>query len=159
MRYADLAASLLPGAYETEHLRSFHRAIFGDVYPWAGEIRTVNLAKGGHPFCNAPFIEAQLYQIFSGLAENRHLVGLRKEPFTLDFATLYGEINAIHPFREGNGRSQRAFLRQLAAGAGWTIAWEDLDKEDNDAACHRYRMTFEPDELAALLEPIIAPRA
>ncbi|WP_462189140.1 Fic/DOC family protein, partial [Frankia sp. CcWB2] len=87
LRYAELGASLLPGAYDTEHLRRFHRMLFQDIYRWAGEIRTVNLAKDGHPFCRALFVEGQLYDLFSGLAEDRHLVGLKRESFVLRFAT------------------------------------------------------------------------
>jgi cell filamentation protein len=67
------------------------------VYAWAGEIRTVNIAKDGLPFYSMPFIEQQLYEQFAGLAEEHHLIGLTKDTFVTKFAMLYGEMNAIHP--------------------------------------------------------------
>lgn len=154
VRDAELARTFLPGAYDRKHLQRFHRELFGDVYPWAGELRTVGLSKG-HPFCLPPFIVEQLDTQFAALARNRYLLDLPRDAFVARFAELYGEINAIHPFREGNGRAQRAFLRQLAAAAGWSVSWEGLGKQANDEACHRYRHHFERAELIELLEPVI----
>lgn len=88
---ADLGTRILPGGYDLVHLRLFHAEIFGDLYPWAGEIRTVGIAKS--------------------------------DPFA--------EVNAIHPFREGNGRAQRAFFRQLSREAGRPIDWSGLDPQRN----------------------------
>ncbi|EFC78784.1 Fic family protein, partial [Parafrankia sp. EUN1f] len=114
--------------------------------------------KGGHPFCRPLFIEAELAKLFLKLKNDHYLIGLKREYFVAQLAVLYGEVNALHPFREGNGRAQRAFLRQLGAAAGWTVNWPALDKESNDGACHRYRIEYEPDELVKLLDPIVSPR-
>ncbi len=157
-RYTQLGISLLPGAYDAAHLRRFHRQLFADVYDWAGTTRSVNIAKDGRPFCLAPNIDSQLDALFTGLARNQYLLHLDRETFVSRLAEFYGDMNAIHPFREGNGRTQRAFLRQLAAGAGWTLRWDDLAKDANDGACHRYRHHFDPEELIALLGPLVLRR-
>lgn len=130
IRIAELAAQPLRATYDLEHLRAIHRRLFSDLYDWAGELRTVDIAKTDL-FCRPAFIEAQARQLFDQLAEDRHLQDLPRDEF-LDAAAHYlGEINALHPFREGNGRAQRAFLTPLAAEAGHPIDWSDLDEAEN----------------------------
>ncbi|MBO0689989.1 MAG: Fic family protein, partial [Candidatus Dormibacteraeota bacterium] len=115
-----LASRPLPGAYDLSHLQAFHREIFGAIYPWAGELRTVAIAKG-ELFCLPQHLQAAGSDLFSGLAREHHLRGLDRDPF-LDRLTHYlGEVNALHPFREGNGRAQRAFAGQLARQAGYVV--------------------------------------
>jgi cell filamentation protein len=112
------------------HLRAIHRRIFGDIYEWAGQIRTVAIAKGS-PFCLPPYIESSSADIFRALHNENLLRGLQRGPF-IDRLTFYlGEVNAVHPFREGNGRTQRAFFKQLARDAGFTLNWQHLDAARN----------------------------
>lgn len=130
---ADLGVRTLPGSYDLDHLRAFHREIFGDLYPWAGEIRVVRIARSDL-FCLPQYIEAYSAEVFAELAKERHLRGLTRDGF-LDRLTHYlAEVNAIHPFREGNGRTQRAFFRQLSYQAGWPIDWTGLDPRTNEQA-------------------------
>lgn len=125
----------VPGAYDLDHLCLFHREIFGSVYDWAGRIRTVNLARTERDlFCQWRFIESHAAGVFAGLTAEDRLAGLSRPRFVARLAHYYAEINAIHPFREGNGRAQRAFLRQLGWEAGWHLAWSELDGEENDRA-------------------------
>jgi cell filamentation protein len=158
VRAALLTVSGVPGAYDTVHLFRFHRLLFRDVYDWAGRPRTGNIARGDQSFCPAPLLASRLEQLLAGLAAHRFLVALDREAFVASLASLYGELNAIHPFREGNGRTQRAFLRQLAAHAGWTVAWEALRRPANDGACRQYLVSADPGPLAALLAPVVTPR-
>ncbi|NUU20894.1 MAG: cell filamentation protein Fic [Streptomycetaceae bacterium] len=123
----------LPGGYDLAHLRAFHRAIFGDLYPWAGELRTVEIAKS-HAFCPARNIVSYGRDVFRRLARNGRLRGLEPDAFVRELADLLGDINALHPFRDGNGRAQRAFVAQLARDAGYRIQWAGLDAEANVAA-------------------------
>jgi cell filamentation protein len=125
-----LERSALPGDYDLDHLRDFHRAIFGDIYAWAGEFRTVAIAKGDI-FCLPQFIESYGMNIFGQLARERVLRGLARESFLDRLTHYFGELNALHPFREGNGRTQRAFWGQLARAAGHPIHWERLDRQRN----------------------------
>lgn len=128
-----LALEAVPGHYDLAHLQAFHRRIFGKIYPWAGEIRTVAIAKTDL-FCLPQYIASYAADVFGGLAEEKHLRGLARAAFVDRLTHYYAEVNAVHPFREGNGRSQRAFFGQLAREAGWPLDWSTLDAERNTAA-------------------------
>ncbi|MFD4456778.1 Fic/DOC family protein [Nocardia sp. NPDC058480] len=127
---ADLGIRSLPGRYDLQHLCAFHREIFADVYPWAGEVRTVGIAKSD-PFCLPRHIAGYASEVFAALAADGHLRGLSRTDFIAKLTHYFGEVNAIHPFREGNGRTQRAFFHQLAREAGWVIDWSGLEPEEN----------------------------
>jgi cell filamentation protein len=130
-----LSVRPIPGSYDLEHLRGFHREIFGAVYPWAGDLRKVDIARAENDmFCRWQFVESYSAGVFAELAAEGHLGKLTRSAFVGRLAYYYAEINAIHPFREGNGRAQRAFLGQLARDAGWRIAWSEIDRERNDRA-------------------------
>jgi cell filamentation protein len=122
-------APVRPG-YDLLHLREIHRRIFGDSYEWAGQIRTVAISKGSL-FCLPRYIESSAAEIFGHLRKEDFLRNLARDEF-LDRLTYYlGEVNAIHPFREGNGRAQRAFFEQLAGDAGYTLNWQHLGVDRN----------------------------
>jgi cell filamentation protein len=144
LRLAQLAATGLEGAYDLSHLQEFHRFIFQDVYPWAGELRTVPLAKPGSMFALPEHIESYATELLRQLAAEQHLRGLPREQFAERLTHYWAEINAVHPFREGNGRAQRAFVRQLAIDAGHTLAWEHLDAR---ALVHASQRSFQGDNL------------
>ncbi len=129
LRLAQLATLRLEGAYDLPHLREFHRFIFQDIYSWAGELRSVPLAKPGSMFAPPEHIESYTTDVLRQLASEGHLRGLPREEFAERLTHYYAEINAVHPFREGNGRAQRAFLRQFALDAGHSLAWQHLDSQ------------------------------
>lgn len=134
-RLTRLAVRPLPGTYDLAHLRAFHREVFGSIYPWAGQIRSVEIAKGTSQFCRVQMIPDFAADVFGRLAHRQHhLRGLDRDSFLTGLADLYGDVNALHPFREGNGRTQRAFLAQLAADAGHPLDWTGLDPERNTLA-------------------------
>lgn len=144
LRLAQLAALRLKGVYDLPHLQEFHRFIFQDIYSWAGELRSVPLAKPGSMFALPDHIESYVTSVLHQLAGEKHLRGLSRDQFAERLTHYYAEINAVHPFREGNGRAQRAFLRQLAVDAGHTLAWEHLDSEALVVASRR---SFQGDDL------------
>jgi cell filamentation protein len=127
---AGLAYRRIPGGYDLAHLQAFHRAIFGDIYPWAGEVRTVAIAKTGL-FCLPEHITSYGAEVFGRLAREQYLQGLDRDAFLVGLTYFYGEINALHPFRDGNGRTQRALLGQLALDADHHISWSRLDAQRN----------------------------
>jgi cell filamentation protein, protein adenylyltransferase len=131
IRIAQLERRRISGGYDLAHLQATHRVIFGDVYPWAGELRTVRISKGGDLFALLEHIEPYLRRLFVDLAREGLLRGLGRERFVERLAHYYAELNAVHPFREGNGHAQRAFLGQLAEAADHPIAWMRLDAEPN----------------------------
>jgi cell filamentation protein len=136
IRIAQLELRFIPGDFDLTHLQATHRYIFGDVYSWAGDLRTVRITKGGDLFALPEHIGPYLTTLFADLSREDRLHGLGREPFAERLAHYYAEINAVHPFREGNGRAQRAFLGQVAKAAGHPIAWVHLDSERNILAAH-----------------------
>ena len=122
--------------FDSDYLRAIHRYLFGDVYDWAGEYRTVNISKGS-VFCMWPYIGEQLDALFGMLAGEGLLEGLPPEAMAARLAFYLGEINAIHPFREGNGRAQRAFVRQLAKRDGYLLSFAGVSDAEMVAASVR----------------------
>lgn len=134
-RLTRLAEKPIPGSYDLAHLQAFHREIFGSIYPWAGQTRSIEIAKDNTRFCLVRMIPDFAADTFGRLARRQnHLRDLDRDTFLTGLADLYGDVNALHPFREGNGRTQRAFLGQLAADAGHPIDWTRLDPDRNTLA-------------------------
>lgn len=108
-------------------LQEIHRHLFADLYPFAGKIRTVNLAKGNFRFAPLLYLEAALDSIY------------RMPQSTFDqIVEKYVEMNVAHPFREGNGRSTRIWLDlMLKRGIGQVVDWSRVDKEDYLLAMER----------------------
>jgi cell filamentation protein len=99
------------------------------VYPWAGAFRTVRLGKGGSAFCYPEHIGREMRGLFDDLKAKQHLRGLSSDEFAREAASFLAMLNAIHPFREGNGRTQMSFLALLATWAGHPLDLERLDPE------------------------------
>ncbi len=155
IRDVELARETLPGEYNLAHLQAFHHALFRDVYPWAGRLRTVNIAKGNAPFALAQFVQDETSAVLARLAQDGWLRGVERERFVELLAHYYGELNARHPFRDGNGRTQRAFLRQLSAAAGWRLDWSALDEDGNIAASRRTLVLADFDLMREVLDPVV----
>ena len=100
------------GVMDFRYLRRLHKYIFGDIYDWAGEVRNVNINKGTM-FCSHLFISQQAEYIFGQLKKEQYLTKCTDEEMPLRLAYYLSEINALHPFREGNGRTQRVFQPRL----------------------------------------------
>lgn len=111
----------LPIEVTTKGYRDIHRHLFQDIYEWAGEYRVTDISKGGDAFSRSEMIGFQLDQQFRELRNENYLRGLSSEKFVERAAEHICEINSIHPFREGNGRAERAFLDLLARNAGHEI--------------------------------------
>lgn len=110
------------GDFDLDHLKKIHHVIFADIYHWAGEIREGDfLAKGSSVFCRGLYIESYAKEIHKKLVDENFLQGLDRGNIEKRMAYYMGEINALHPFREGNGRTQREFFRELALNAGYVL--------------------------------------
>lgn len=119
----------LAGEPDFAFLKALHKFMFGDIYDWAGKLRTVDLAKGGSFFASHPYIESEAQKLFAALAAEKYLAGLDKATFSQRAAYYLSEINALHPFREGNGRVQREFINQIAKRNGFEIDWSPVTPE------------------------------
>ena len=111
------------------HYKAIHHFLFSDLYDWAGQVRTVNISKKGTRFTLAKNIERQAELIFQRLKDCNYFKGLPHGEFVKEIVDFYCVTNELHPFREGNGRTQRAFLTQLIRNAGYDINFADMDTE------------------------------
>jgi cell filamentation protein len=129
LRLLELMDKPVGGKFDFKHLQAIHKYIFQDIYDWAGKVRTVDIAKG-NMFCNVKFIDSQADEIFTKLKVEKYLAGLDEETFVKRLAYYFSEINALHPFREGNGRSQREYIRLLALKNGYLIYFDRVTADE-----------------------------
>ena len=114
------------GSLDSAHLQAIHQHLFQDVYEWAGRYRTVRIFKGHTAFCYPEYIPTTLDQCLSALAEECYLANLSPEAFISRAAHYLGAINIIHPFRDGNGRTQMVFFILLTASIGRSVTTQPL---------------------------------
>ncbi len=127
-RMLQLYAESLPGTLDGNYLAAIHHALFQDVYFWAGHFRTGEMSIGGRMFCRARIMLPSLTTLLIQLIEEHCLAGLKAELFAERAAFYLGELNTIHPFRDGNGRTQREFLRALGLRAGHKVRWAAISQ-------------------------------
>lgn len=120
--YALLNLQLHPisGKFGFAHLKKIHHAIFKDIYEWAGKPRTIDIGKN-NLFCRAQFIGTYAESVFREFYSDCASLKNNKDEFTRALATHYSDMNALHPFREGNGRAQREFTRELCLKCGYML--------------------------------------
>jgi cell filamentation protein len=123
------AEPMPPGRFTPTHYRAVHRHFFGDVYAWAGRYRKVRIAKDRSQFCFPENIAAEMDALFAHFRQAGLLRRLDGDATASRAAWFLAQLNAIHPFREGNGRTQLAFLALLAADAGRPLHLERLQPE------------------------------
>lgn len=152
---AALPDNPIPGNFDLRHLQAIHKALFGSLYPWAGELRTVEMTKEATRFANPEFLEKAAAALFDELHKENLLRNLSDETYVERLAHYFSEVNILHPFREGNGRTQRAFFTLLAMEAGHRIKWESIDADQNLAASIA---AYQGDEsgLATMLASLLA---
>lgn len=107
--------------------RSLHKKLFDDLYYWAGRLRDINISKKGTAFCDHSELEMIGNAKFGQLKRKNYLCGLSSERFINEVAELYHELNMLHPFREGNGRTLRLFITLLVRNAGRDIDFSACD--------------------------------
>lgn len=155
IRILELAQNPIEGKFDLAHLCAIHAHLFQDVYDWAGEVRSVDIIRGDSRFCNVRQIQSYSNSVFNALKAENYLIGLGPGEIADRLAHYLSEINAIHPFREGNGRVQRLFISQLADQAGYFLDYSSLDQSEIYLVM---QASFNGDEkpLAALILKIIA---
>lgn len=137
VRSVLLQRNPISGNFDTPHLKEIHRYLFRDIYPFAGQMRTISLHKASEfggarkvtTFTAPEKIEHELSSLFAQLEQDDFLRGLQRRDFAIRAARLFAAINSIHPFREGNGRAQRQFVRQLSTSLGYPLQWDVISKE------------------------------
>ncbi|MBN2657360.1 MAG: cell filamentation protein Fic [Calditrichaeota bacterium] len=116
--------------YNLDYWCSIHKKLFSDIFEWAGRLRTVNITKLETQFCNPLYIQQESERLFSQLSLHNYFEDFDRDELISNSAELYTELNLIHPFREGNGRSQRILFIHLFANCGYDIDWRHISTED-----------------------------
>jgi cell filamentation protein len=138
-----------------ETLLDIHRYLFQDVYEWAGQKRTVEISKQGKPFFLTNFFDSGFAYIDNLINEYREIDSSDKTGLARHLANLLDSINYLHPFREGNGRTQREFLRTLVLEKGYIL---NLNPPDNADVYERYMsgtIEGDVDRLAELIGELL----
>jgi cell filamentation protein len=135
IRQAELVKKGVTGDFSMKHLCSIHKQLFQDIYTWAGKIRTVDISKGTI-FCLVQFIDSQFDDMYRRLKKENFLKDITdKKEMSVRLAYYLGELNMIHPFREGNGRTQRIYIEQLCLNNGrFEIDFTEVTKDEMIAA-------------------------
>jgi len=160
IRAAELQERPIRATGDLDEFRAIHRQLFQDVYPWAGEVRTVDLRKnvaGAEHFLSVGAIDRGSMFAADELRADKMLRGMNRDQFIDRLSHHYDQWNFVHPFREGNGRTQRVFWNRVAADAGWQLDWRPVQGAVNDAACRAAseRRDFAP--LRAMFEQVVSP--
>ena len=127
LRISQWELNPLTDTFDFNHYKAIHAHLFSDLYDWAGQIRTIDLSKKGTRFCPTAEIENRADLIFTRLRQLNFLKDMKHSDFVEELTDFYCSTNELHPFREGNGRTQRLFLSQLVQNAGYTLNFSDMD--------------------------------
>jgi len=136
-------------------LLDIHKYLLQDIYSWAGKIRMVEISKGGKPFFPLSHFRNAFMFIDTLIVEYRKIDRKEKARLTHKLAEILDNINYLHPFREGNGRTQREFLHLLAKEKGLPL---NLNPPDNADIYERYMsgtINGNVEQLAALILEIV----
>ena len=171
-RLAEIEIGAGPqGQFDAEHLKAIHRHLFQDVYEWAGHTRDERFVfsdgaiasepimrkADGQPFLTGPQIPAALRSIGTNLRDAHHLRNLLRTAFAKQAADIMVELNTIHPFREGNGRTQRVFMEQLAKAAGHDLDFTIVSKERMTQASIAAHRQGDPSMMRRMFDEISDP--
>lgn len=156
--YVQRAATRMPmREFTYEELCRCHCHLFQDVWSWAGQTRTYPTGREGSVFANPEFIETFAKEQFRNLRSENHLKGLTKHAFAGRAAHYVNELNACHPFVEGNGRTIRTFLEDLAENAGYRLDLRRTSRERwYDASRQGFQGSNEP--MVRIIREVIEDR-
>ena len=118
---AAVTIEFSPPPYNLASLQKIYRTLFSDLYDWAGELRTVGSSKQDTRSCQPDYMEKEAGKIFKGMSRSDLIVAA---------ADVYSDLNVVHPFREGNGRTQRILFEHLVMNAGFEISWWGVENDE-----------------------------
>ncbi|NLX94381.1 MAG: cell filamentation protein Fic [Clostridiales bacterium] len=128
-RQFELYQMPVPGRFTKNHLLNIHKALFGDVFYFAGKIRQEQISKGNTMFYPPQVIENELDKLFAQIKTFVDSHTKKKDVIFKNLALFMAELNAIHPFREGNGRAIREFIRLLGLNYDFVLNWGNTDED------------------------------
>jgi cell filamentation protein len=159
IRAAELQERPVRATGDLDEFRAIHRQLFQDVYPWAGEVRTVDLRKnvaGAEHFLSVGAIDRGSMFAADELRADNMLRGMNRDQFIERLSHHYDQWNYVHPFREGNGRTQRVFWNRVAADAGWQLDWRPVQGAVNDAACRAAAESRDFGPMRAMFDQVVS---
>lgn len=138
VRAIELAYMFLAGkvelSFDLKHMKAIHKHLFADVYDWAGQVRTVDISRDDTRFAHYATIEKEVRRLGQSLSRENYLKGLDKAEFSRRAGYYMGELNVLHPFRDGNGRMLREYISELALQSGYKIQWDQVKREQMSLA-------------------------
>ena len=159
LRRRELEVKPVRGNFDLDHLQEIHRRLYQDVWLWAGQLRTVEITKGDSSFLQMQFFLSAGEDLIKFLRSTELLTNpdIADESFIAQASDLLEKVNYIHPFREGNGRTQRTYLDQIAGLSGRTFAWRNISKLDNERTSIRAFKKGSGEPFRILLEQALEP--
>ncbi len=127
---SKLERTPIQGNFDFEHYKAIHKYLFREIYEWAGEVRTVDMSKKGTAFAKCSEIKELADACFKRLKAENYFIGKPFNEYIDCIVDFYCVTNMLHPFREGNGRTQRIFLSQLIRYAGYEIDFSNMNADD-----------------------------
>lgn len=138
-------------------VQAIHYQLFQDVYDWAGQLRTINMGKGESLFLPLEFFSNGIEYFERTLKEDHFLQDMDRRQFIERLAVNFDNLNVLHPFREGNGRTQRLFWSVIARDAGWDIQWSQISAQENIDASVQALIHVNYQPLMALFDRCVSP--
>ncbi len=130
VKQLELLQQPLKGNFTKTHLLNIHKFIFEDIYPFAGKIRKEQISKADTMFYPPKLINRELDRVFDEIKNSGMMKEKSSDVFFDRLAYVMSELNIIHPFREGNGRTIREFIRIMAKRCGYSLNWGNVDKNE-----------------------------
>jgi cell filamentation protein len=122
--------TMLPPPYDYSYLKLIHKSLFSDIYEWAGKQKTVDISKNDTRFCTVDRVESEADKLFNQLNKKNHFENLSKDQLIVAAAQFYSDLNALHPFRDGNGRTQRILFEHIIFNCGFFVSWEGISQDE-----------------------------
>jgi cell filamentation protein len=147
-----LTYDLVPHTGDLAEVQGIHKHLFQDLFDWAGELRTIDMKRGsGKFFAHHSGIRTNSFHVFAALRDKKSLRELKRDEFVNELANFYDQLNFIHPFRDGNGRTQRLFWSRIALNAGWVLDWRPIHGDVLDEVSRAAREEGDLESLRAAL--------
>lgn len=156
----ELESANIARTNDLAEILALHKQLFGNIYEWAGRTRTVDIKKNANDaeyFLVVSKITDAAQYVFDELAKENHLKNLAINEFINRLAYFYDQLNYVHPFREGNGRTQRIFWTRVAHDAGYEINWDEVVGDENDKASRLAAEEMDLSALEAMFAKIVKP--
>jgi len=155
LRAKEMTDLSINGNFDFSHLKRIHKYLFQDIFGWAGQSRTCNIAKT-NLFCLAEHIDTYAKDVFGQLIKENYCIDLKFNDKVEALAELFADINALHPFREGNGRTQREFMKQLAKVNGMNLDFTKVNEQEMIIASSE-SIAGDMEKLRSMFQKIAAP--